>query len=526
MPTTTSRLRLLGALVIVALLTGCAATQSHDKHAESVQQAARSGGGFAAALAQHEASATSDDQKKALLYNLERGELLALNRRYADSIEALALADVKVKEWEEAAKTSPDKLLGTLGAATISERLKPYEGQDYEKVFLTTRLALNRLVLGDLDNARVEIKRTHEREAVIAEFRAKETAKAEAEAKEKGADAKGKELNGYPVETLNDPAVLKLKNGYQNALSHYLSGFVYEVLGEDGLAAPGYRKAIELRPEVPLLEEGLRGLDQRTSFTHKRRQAKTDVLLIVEAGTSPARKPKAFTVPVPISGRLNSVSISYPVIEPNKEPLLTGLTLGGAEFKLEPVVDVDLMARRALSDEMPGMVLRGITRAIVKGTVQNELQKRAGLFGAVVGLAASVVTEQADDRMWRMLPGRVYLARAYLEPGEHRLVFNGQPVGEPVKIDGQYAVLNMRLFEGQWVMHDVAKFGRLVAPPPAAAAPAATTAVVSGKVEAPAAVAPKPAAKPAVKPAAPAAAKPAAAAAKPAAAPAVVPKPN
>jgi hypothetical protein len=164
---------MLGALVIVVLLSGCAATQSHDKHAENVQQAARSGGGFAAALAQHEASATSDDQKKALLYNLERGELLALNRRYADSIEALTLADVKVKEWEEAAKTSPDKLLGTLGAATISERLKPYEGQDYEKVFLTTRLALNRLVLGDLDNARVEIKRTHEREAVIAEFRAK-----------------------------------------------------------------------------------------------------------------------------------------------------------------------------------------------------------------------------------------------------------------------------------------------------------------------------------------------------------------
>jgi uncharacterized protein len=35
----------------------------------------------------------------------------------------------------------------------------------------------------------------------------------------------GKELNGYPVETLEDPAVLALKNGYQNALSHYLVGF-------------------------------------------------------------------------------------------------------------------------------------------------------------------------------------------------------------------------------------------------------------------------------------------------------------
>jgi uncharacterized protein len=33
---------------------------------------------------------------------------------------------------------------------------------------LTTRLALNRMALGDWDNARVDIKRTHEREAVIA----------------------------------------------------------------------------------------------------------------------------------------------------------------------------------------------------------------------------------------------------------------------------------------------------------------------------------------------------------------------
>ena len=41
-----------------------------------------------------------------------------------------------------------------------------------------------------------------------------------------------KEINGYPVETLNDPEVLALKNGYSNALSHYLAGFLYEVLGE------------------------------------------------------------------------------------------------------------------------------------------------------------------------------------------------------------------------------------------------------------------------------------------------------
>ena len=94
--------------------------------------------------------------------------------------------------------------------------------------------------------------------------------------------------------------MLALKNGYQNALSHYLAGFMYEVLGESGLAAPGYPKAIELKPETGVLEEGLRGLDNRTSFTWKRRQRMTDVLFVVEAGDAPARKPaQAFTIPCP-----------------------------------------------------------------------------------------------------------------------------------------------------------------------------------------------------------------------------------
>ena len=461
------RPRLLWVLTLSAALTGCASMQSHDKLASDVQSAGRTGG-IPAALAQLEASAKSEDDKTALLYNLERGELLRMDRRYEDSTNAFLLADIKVKEWEETAKTDPSKLMGTVGAALISERLKNYEGQDYEKVWLTTRLAMNRVAVGDFENARVDIKRTHEREAIIAEFRSKETLAAEEEAKSKGAAAGGKELNGYPVETLNDPEVLALKNGYQNALSHYLAGFMYEVLGESGLAAPGYRKAIELKPETGVLEEGLRGLDNRTSFTWKRRQRMTDVLFVVEAGDAPARKPKAFTIPVPTGRGMVTASISYPVIEPSTDPLLTTLSAAGTDLKLEKVVDVNVMARRALKDEMPGMVLRGVTRAIAKGVMQNELQKRGGLVGGLIGAVASAATEVADDRMWRMLPGRVYIARGYLPPGEHVVTVNGRALPDPVTIDGQYALVPLRLYENTVLMGSVASLGKL---PPASAAP-------------------------------------------------------
>ena len=454
------RPRLLWVLTLSAALSGSATMQSHDKVAGDMQNAGQSGG-IPAALASLESTAKTEDEKTAVLFNMERGELLRMDRRYADSTNAFLLADVKVKEWEDTAKTNPSKLMGTVGAALISERLKAYEGQDYEKVWLTTRLAMNRIAVGDFDNARVDIKLTHGREAIIAVFRAKETLAAEEEAKSKGAASGGKELNGYPVETLNDPEVLALKNGYSNALSHYLAGFLYEMLNEPGLAAPGYRKAIELKPETAVLEEGLRGLDTRSGFTWKRRQRMTDVLFIVEAGDAPARKPKAFTLPVPTGRGLVTASLSYPVIEPSRDPLLTNLSAAGKDFKLEKVVDVNVMARRALKDEMPGMMFRGVTRAVAKGMMQNELQKRGGLIGGLIGAAASTVTEQADDRIWRMLPGRVYVARGYLPPGEHMITINGRALPAPVKIDGQYALVPLRMYHNSVLMGDVAMLGQL-----------------------------------------------------------------
>lgn len=458
------QIRTILVLVIVVALAGCASMQSHDKVASGVQAASRSAGGFPSAIAELDKSAPSAEDKSALLYNLERGELLRLNKQYVESTDAFLKADDRVKEWEDTAKSDPSKLLGMVGASLISERLNTYEGQDYEKVWLTTRLALNRLAQGDLENARVDIKRTHEREAVIAEFRAKETVDTEEKAKEKGASASGKEISGYPVETLNDPEVLGLKNGYQNALSHYLAGFLYEVLNEPGMAAPGYRKAIELKPETPVLEQGLRGLDDRTSFTHKRHQKMTDVLFVVEAGDAPARKPKAFTLPIPINKRVQTMSISYPVIEASKDPALSSITAGGKQLKLERVVDLNVMARRALRDAMPGMVLRGVTRAIAKAVLQDQLAKNAGAFGAIAGMVASVITEQADDRMWRMLPGRVYVARGYLPPGMHKLVIDGREVGGEIKIDGQYAMVPIRLYDDSIVQGDVMAFGQIAAP--------------------------------------------------------------
>ena len=456
--------RYLSWLVLLApvILAGEAGGQTMQSHSETATmvKASSATGDFKASIVQLDTRYPSEDAKQELLYNMERGELLRLDRQYEPSTAAFLAADAKVIEWEDAAKTNPQRLMGMLGASVISERLKNYEGQDYEKVWLTTRLALNRIGLSNFDQARVDVKRTHEREAVIAEFRAKETSEAEEEAKAKGAQTTSTELNGYPVESLNDPEVLALKNGYQNALSHYLAGFLYESLNESGLAAPGYRKAIELRPGSAVLEEGLRGLDARSGITWKQRQRQTDVLFLVETGNAPARVPKGFTIPIPARSGFRTVSISYPVIEASTSAPVTTLKVGDREVALNSVVDLNVMARRVLKDEMPGMVLRGMTRAIVKGVLQDQLSKNAGIFGSIIGSVASAATEQADDRMWRMLPERVFVARAHLPPGEHKVSVDGRDFGT-VKIDGQYAVVPLRLYEAVALVGEIGMLGKL-----------------------------------------------------------------
>lgn len=452
---------------IVIGLSGCATAPTYDNKV-GASLASTSKGNVKEALTRLETHLEGSN-KTDLLLNLEKGELLRIDARYKDSQSAFEVADVRVNAWEAMARSTPEKLFGQVGATIMGDNSRDYEGQDYEKVMLTTRMAMNRISLGDFDTARVDIKRTHEREAVIAQFRAQEALAAEEEAKVKGVKAEAKELNGYPIETLNDPEVLKLKNGYQNALSHYMAGFLYEALNEPGLAAPGYRKAVELRPGLPVLEEGLRGLDQRTSF--RRKKGMTDVLFIIEAGNAPARKAQKIMFPVPTPNGLITVGAAFPIIVPdNDPPLVSQISLSSAKapvqlFPTALITDFNVMARKALKDELPGIQIRAAVRAVAKGLLQNEVNRQLGPLGGLIGNIAAVATESnADDRMWRSLPERVFIARAFVAPGDYTLQLpnaSGPAVTRSLTVNGRYMVVPVRMFRDNTYFGEAAQYGSI-----------------------------------------------------------------
>lgn len=431
--------------LLTATLSGCSVMRSYDDELKQTIDLVGKGQ-IDQALTQHESNNTGGDFD--LLYYLEKGELLRLNSQYNDSASAWLLADQKVNEWENEAKIRAGAILENVGAVVLNDKTRRYDGHDYEKVMLSTRLALDHLLTGDWNAARTEIKKTHEREAIIAEINAKDTEALEQESKEKGISTTFKDLNGYPVETLNSAEVTTLKNGYQSAFSHYLAGFVYEALNEQGLASPGYRQAIELRPDIKILEDGLATLETRPGL---RQSSETDVLFVVESGTAPTLN--SITIPVPvIVSNLGVIPISFPVLHSDTSHTLQPSTVGIDGKKTLPlaaITSLDTLSKRALRDDMPGIIVRGILRAAAKTLAQKALMDQGGGV-ALAGIAlniANVITESADERTWRMLPATISIARITLPSGKHDITIGSSK--QSIDIQGSHAIVVTRLLGNQ-----------------------------------------------------------------------------
>lgn len=398
------------------------------------------------------------DARKDLLFHMEAGQLKRLSGNTAGSTDSWLQADSFVRAWEDDLKRDPSKFLGDLGALTLNDTMRTYEGRDYEKVMLNVGLALNHIAQNDWDKARVEIRKMHERQALIADYQSKVIEKAKEEAEGKKLKVTSfKELGGYPIETLEDPEVQKLANSYESSFGHYLAGYVYESLGDTSLAAAGYRKAAEMMPNVPLIEAALRDLDRRTAprvappapvvtppkaqagkrpplrnDRTRRNQGKqppaptapavelsapaapvdnnsllVDTLIIAEMGLAPAVETQkiALLLPIPCRNGLcpQMIALSWPVVRPVTPAYPTSVRVNAQELPLTFMTSINAMSRRAIYDEMPAIVARTSVRAITKVVAQqavDESTSRAsaalGPFGSLISIATKVAVAATE----------------------------------------------------------------------------------------------------------------------------------
>src|SRR5256885_15516694 len=85
---------------------------------------------------------------------------------------------------------------------------------------------------------------------------------------------------------------------------------------------------------------------------------------------------------------------------------------GAAPLPLATITSIDLMARRQLKDDMPGIMLRATVRATASAVAQYQAQKasdkhdkhNSAAAAAVALTVGSALLASADDRTWRTLP--------------------------------------------------------------------------------------------------------------------------
>ncbi|HET7650845.1 MAG TPA: hypothetical protein VFL15_09130 [Gammaproteobacteria bacterium] len=387
--------RLLVCALLIAL-GGCATYQASMQQVDKALVANNP----AAALKALQSLKGGRDQA---LYLLDKAMILRMQGNYAASSDAFEQAK-HLMNFLEAASISENA-----AALSLTENLRSYQGELYERLLLHVYLGLNYLQMNDPDSARVEVQQI---------------------------DDMLKRL--YPG---TDAA----PHG-GDAFARYFSGLVYEDVGDWSDAMIAYRKAYHAYRREGVADSDIPhdlqlslcrfadylGLSQERD-DYKQRfglsswppvamsgdDPEGQLVFVLSNGLAPAKLAVTSVVQDPVNGHL--FSISLPRLQ-RRTPDIAGaeLEIGGKSALTTQVESVMHDATRALSAELPRLTAYEISRNVARQAVANQADKKEQGMGALLSFIGTAV-DQADTRIWNTLPDDIQLARLRLAPGTYTL---------------------------------------------------------------------------------------------------------
>ncbi|MDX8386255.1 MAG: hypothetical protein R8M11_07045 [Gallionella sp.] len=412
----------MALLLFSLILTGCA-TYSDSFGAIKRNLAKQE---YDAALIEIEKQAESKNSRA--LYLLNKGMVLRMKQDFSGSNDMLEAAKLEMERLY-AVSVSENALSFIVNDATVS-----YAGEDYEQVLVHLYMALNYLELGQLGEARVEALQV---------------------------DLKLREIS----EDIPD------NKFSEDALSRYITGLIYEELGEWSDAMIAYRKSYEAFQNyqdnygvaIPdmlkhdLLKLGTHlGLNNEVAQYREEFGIESDVAAIVSEqegelvfilnnGLAPIKREKVIAATGPSTviavtatdhKRVKAVTpvvvnIALPYYESHPNNVHSArVSVSGLSVDTQMMEDIDAIAKASLDARMAAITARSIARAVSKVAIQNSVDRvgqnsgsdpAAELLGSLFVRVAAIATERADTRSWLTLPANVQLARMALKPGSYDL---------------------------------------------------------------------------------------------------------
>ena len=425
----------LAGLCLLAA-AGCVSTNANVEKAISNLQA----GNDPAALTWAEGRKNSIYTKQ--LAFLDAGRVRMLSGDFLGSSTNFAAVIDTVIEKKD---TGPVVKIGDVGATVMSgtitdDRTRPYQIPPYEFIQSLQYQLLNHLFMGRPDAAAVEARRAVFAQDQIAEKYGKEVQDARIQAQSTQADSLGKV--DAQMQTMA-PVIEMTRSSFENGLSWYLCGVLFEQEGDAANAALSFRKAWELTPGNPYVQrdflrllrtqdsESFKGLTAQAGIdpaTLKR--PATEVILIVEEGFVPRRD--SMKIPLPVGPAV--LSVDFPFYQDTGcSPMAVEVLENGRSLGLSALaLSVQSLAFRDLKEKIPGIVVRNLTRAATRVAAQEVARaQNSDALKAAVFVTTAVMTalNKADTRAWYTLPRVSHLFRGGLSSGEHTLELRNQANG-------------------------------------------------------------------------------------------------
>lgn len=409
-------------LVLALVLSGCAMSTGFYRNVDTDVAARR----FQKAAEVVNANRARYGKNSAVLYNLEEGLLLHYAEDYRLSTEHLASGE---REMDELYTKSISKIAGSF---VLNDNELPYQGEDFEKVYVNLFMALNYAELGSLEDALVEARKV--------DLKLKEYSQ---------------QYNG--------------KNSFkQDAFIRYIMGVLYEADGDVNDAFISYHQAYEgynaydslyKTPCPSFLKSDLVRTAGELGFTDRLERFEKkfgikysgsadslgDLLLIVYSGKGPAKQQVKVRVSIPdTSGEVHTFVIALPKFHARQKGSLhyeVSVTGAGDKVNVSTQVgeNVNRIAEKDLQDRIGLIYLKAGGRALLKFLAAEKLKQETKAKGKGSTLAnflssslidaAYSASEQADLRMWRTLPHDMQVAQFMLPAGSYTLRVAGADDG-------------------------------------------------------------------------------------------------
>ena len=224
-------------------------------------------------------------------------------------------------------------------------------------------------------------------------------------------------ISGEQNQALNE-MIAATRNSWENSVLWWLTGVLLEADGDWEGAVQSYRRAGTTGAGNPFFEADMKRADTglRTPAA-----AKSKLVVIFEDGFVPRRA--ALKIPLRLYA---TMSIDIPTYLKVGAYAPRSISFAGTNGATPAALGLNVrsLAGRTLSEAMPGIITRNVTRAAVNVGIQAAGRASGNDYvklGAEIANLIMVCARKADTRTWVTLPEAQYVwCDSDMEPGEYQ----------------------------------------------------------------------------------------------------------